>query len=59
MLQTQKSTTYVFDGGLVIEELMNEAWSMGIDSRWIRRGKTFCVAEPTQMDLRTTIKKHY
>lgn len=36
---TKKEGTYIYDGSLAMGNLMNAAWSMGIDSRWIHRAK--------------------
>ena len=36
---TRKSMANVYDGSLAMGNLMNAAWSMGIDSRWIHRAK--------------------
>ncbi len=35
----KKDGTYIYDGPLAMGNLMNAAWSMGIDSRWIHRCK--------------------
>ncbi len=35
----KKGPTAIYDGSLVIGNMLNAAWSMGIDSRWIHRGK--------------------
>jgi len=35
----KKGATHIYDGSLVMGNLMNAAWSMGIDSRWIHRAK--------------------
>ncbi len=35
----RKECTYIYDGSLAMGNLMNAAWSMGIDSRWIHRAK--------------------
>jgi len=35
----KKTPTYLYDGSLVMGNLLNAAWSMGIDSRWIHRCK--------------------
>lgn len=35
----KKEGTYIYDGSLAMGNLMNAAWSMGIDSRWIHRAK--------------------
>lgn len=35
----EKEGTYLYDGSLAMGNLMNAAWSMGIDSRWIHRAK--------------------
>lgn len=35
----KKEATYLYDGSLAMGNLMNAAWSMGIDSRWIHRAK--------------------
>lgn len=31
--------TFIYDGSLAIGNMLNAAWSMGIDSRWIHRAK--------------------
>ncbi len=36
---TRKAMANVYDGSLAMGNLMNAAWSMGIDSRWIHRCK--------------------
>ncbi len=41
----KKGPTYIYDGSLVMGNLMNAAWSMGIDSRWIHRGKEVFATE--------------
>lgn len=35
----KKEATYIYDGSLAMGNLMNAAWSMGVDSRWIHRAK--------------------
>lgn len=35
----RKEGTYIYDGSLAMGNLMNAAWSMGVDSRWIHRAK--------------------
>ncbi len=35
----RKECTYIYDGSLAMGNLMNAAWSLGIDSRWIHRAK--------------------
>lgn len=35
----KKGGTYIYDGSLAMGNLMNAAWSMGINSRWIHRAK--------------------
>ncbi len=35
----RKECTYLYDGSLAMGNLMNAAWSMGVDSRWIHRAK--------------------
>lgn len=35
----KKECTYIYDGSLAMGNLMNAAWGMGIDSRWIHRAK--------------------
>ncbi len=35
----KKECTYIYDGSLAMGNLMNAAWSIGIDSRWIHRAK--------------------
>ncbi len=35
----KKEMTYLYDGSLAMGNLLNAAWSMGIDSRWIHRAK--------------------
>ncbi|MCD8118976.1 MAG: nitroreductase [Lachnospiraceae bacterium] len=34
-----KQMTYIYDGSLAMGNLLNAAWSKGIDSRWIHRAK--------------------
>lgn len=41
----KNSPTAICDGSLVMGNLMNAAWSMGIDSRWIHRGKEVFASE--------------
>ncbi len=35
----KKECTYIYDGSLAMGNLMNAAWSIGVDSRWIHRAK--------------------
>ncbi len=35
----KKECTYIYDGSLAMGNLLNAAWSLGIDSRWIHRAK--------------------
>ncbi len=35
----KKQCTYIYDGSLAMGNLMNAAWSLGVDSRWIHRAK--------------------
>ena len=35
----KKEGTYLYDGSLAMGNLLNAAWSMGIDSCWIHRAK--------------------
>lgn len=35
----KKEGTYLYDGSLAMGNLMNAAWSLGVDSRWIHRAK--------------------
>ncbi len=35
----KKECTYIYDGSLAMGNLLNAAWSMGIDCRWIHRAK--------------------
>ncbi len=35
----KKEMTYLYDGSLAMGNLLNAAWSMGIDCRWIHRAK--------------------
>lgn len=42
---TKKAGTAVYDGSLVMGNLLNAAWSMGIDSCWIHRGKEVFASE--------------
>lgn len=41
----KKEGTYLYDGSLAMGNLMNAAWSMGIDSRWIHRAKEIFESE--------------
>ncbi len=36
---TRKEGTYIYDGSLAMGNLMNAAWAIGVDSRWIHRAK--------------------
>ena len=42
---TKKAPTAIYDGSLAIGNMLNAAWSMGIDSRWIHRGKEVFASE--------------
>lgn len=35
----RKECTYIYDGSLAMGNLMNAAWALGVDSRWIHRAK--------------------
>ncbi len=35
----KKECTYIYDGSLAMGNLMNAAWALGVDSRWIHRAK--------------------
>ncbi len=35
----KKECTYLYDGSLAMGNLLNAAWSLGIDCRWIHRAK--------------------
>ncbi len=35
----KKECTYIYDGSLAMGNLLNAAWSLGIDCRWIHRAK--------------------
>ncbi len=35
----RKVSAYIYDGSLAMGNLMNAAWSLGVDSRWISRAK--------------------
>lgn len=39
VLVKKEGRTYIYDGSLAMGNLMNAAWSMGMDSRWIHRAK--------------------
>ncbi len=41
----RKECTYIYDGGLAMGNLMNAAWSLGVDSRWIHRAKEVFAGE--------------
>ncbi len=41
----KKGPTCIYDGSLAMGNLMNAAWSMGIDSRWIHRAKEVFASE--------------
>lgn len=41
----KKTATSIQDGSLVIGNMLNAAWSMGIDSRWIHRAKEVFASE--------------
>lgn len=49
----KKEGTYIYDGSLAMGNLMNAAWSMGIDSRWIHRAKEIFESE----DGKTLLKE--
>ena len=48
----QKECTYIYDGSLAMGNMMNAAWSMGIDSRWIHRAKEVFETEEGKKMLR-------
>ena len=35
----KKEGTYIYDGSLAMGNLLNAAWSLGVDCRWIHRAK--------------------
>ncbi len=35
----KRECTYIYDGGLAMGNLMNAAWALGVDCRWIHRAK--------------------
>ncbi len=35
----KKECTYIYDGSLAMGNLLNAAWSLGVDARWIHRAK--------------------
>ncbi len=35
----RKECTYIYDGSLAMGNLLNAAWSLGVDGRWIHRAK--------------------
>ncbi len=41
----KKEGTYIYDGSLAMGNLLNAAWSMGIDSIWIHRAKEVFASE--------------
>lgn len=46
VLARKEGSTYLCDGSLAMGNLMNAAWSLGVDSRWIHRAKeVFATAE--------------
>lgn len=52
LVLAKKEGTYLYDGSLAMGNLMNAAWSMGIDSRWIHRAKEMFEAETGKELLR-------
>ncbi len=41
----KKECTYINDGSLTMGNLMNAAWALGVDSRWIHRAKQIFESE--------------
>ncbi len=41
----KKECTYIYDGSLAMGNLMNAAWALGVDSRWIHRAKQMFESE--------------
>ncbi len=39
LVLAKKECTYLYDGSLAMGNLLNAAWSLGIDCRWIHRAK--------------------
>ncbi len=35
----KRECTYIYDGSLAMGNLLNAAWSLGVDARWIHRAK--------------------
>ncbi len=48
----RKECTYIYDGSLAMGNLMNAAWSLGVDSRWIHRAKEVFEGEEGKALLR-------
>ncbi len=45
LVLAKKECTYLYDGSLAMGNLMNAAWSLGVDSRWIHRAKEIFESE--------------
>ncbi len=41
----KKEGTYLYDGSLAMGNLLNAAWSLGVDCRWIHRAKEVFASE--------------
>ncbi len=48
----KKECTYLYDGSLAMGNLMNAAWSLGVDSRWIHRAREVFESEEGKAMLR-------
>ncbi len=49
----KKECTYMYDGSLAMGNLMNAAWSLGVDSRWIHRAKEVFASKEGKQLLET------
>ncbi len=48
----KKECTYIYDGSLAMGNLMNAAWALGVDSRWIHRAKEMFQSEEGKVLLK-------
>ncbi len=49
----KKECTYLYDGSLAMGNLLNAAWSLGVDCRWIHRAKEVFESEDGKALLKT------
>ncbi len=57
LVLAKKECTYLYDGSLAMGNLLNAAWSLGVDGRWIHRAKeVFESAEGKSLLLQWGIK---